>query len=390
MMSREGVEVAVPATLADAIRLADDLGRLIDEVETEDVAWERFRDIVPDDLADWWQITLQFLTIVTEAWPMHLAEKGLSNPAEHTNQLLDALAKRLRAVPPPGPVIAAGSTGTNPVTRRLLSVIASLEKGGVVLPGLDRTLEEESWTLLETAPLQPSLYGHPQQGLGTLLSALGVSASDVRPLGDPDGALAARDRLISLAMAPAAQTDRWRDRGEEVAAWLTDGALAGVALVEAKNEQEEAMAITVALRAAIEEPGHRAALVTPDRALARRVSSELLRFGIIANDSGGTPLETTPPATLLLLAAECAMRPGDVLPLLALLKHPLFSLGQERAQMREMAEFFELLHLRGTTARPDIARLNELLDDIADRRRDRPRETRQAARAATGTVRPSP
>ncbi|MCP1199013.1 double-strand break repair protein AddB [Notoacmeibacter sp. MSK16QG-6] len=385
---RGGPSAPVPATLADAIYLASDLGRLIDEVETEGIGWDDFKHIVPDELADWWRITLQFLTIVTEAWPTYLTERDLSNPADHTNRLLDALAARLVASPPNGPVIAAGSTGTNPVTRRLLAAIASLPRGAIVLPGLDRHVDDDAWSLLSTAAVTPALYGHPQQALATLLRALDTSPADVRPLGAGGEALHARGKLVSLTMIPAPLTDRWKEKREAVESWLKAGALDNVSLIEAASEQDEAMAIAAALRAAIETPNHQAALITPDRALARRVSSELLRFGIIANDSGGTPLETTPPATLLLLTAECAFRPGQVLPLLALLKHPLLRLGEARAQLREMAEFFELLNLRGTTARPDVARLNDLLDDIAERRgdhaRERPDKRYDSRRASAG------
>ena len=56
------------------------------------------------------------------------------------------------------PVIAAGSTGTVPSTARLLKVIASLPNGAVVLPGLDRSLDEEDWASLAEHP------EHPQAG----------------------------------------------------------------------------------------------------------------------------------------------------------------------------------------------------------------------------------
>ena len=74
-------------------------------------------------------------------------------------------------------------------------------------------------------------------------------------------------------------------------------------------------------------PDRHAALVTGDRDLARRVSAELLRFGIRADDSGGTPLAGTPPAALLALMLRAVFQPGDPVPVLALLKHPLLSLG---------------------------------------------------------------
>ncbi|TPI07769.1 double-strand break repair protein AddB, partial [Mesorhizobium sp. B4-1-3] len=139
-------------------------------------------------------------------------------------------------------------------------------------------------------------------------------------------------------------------------------ALAGVTLVEAANERDEAAAIAIALKRAVEAPGRRAALVTGDRALARRVSAELLRFGVVADDSGGAPLLNTPAASLLRLALGAAFRPGDPVGLLALLKHPLLGLGLERPTVRKAAELIELVALRGGTGRPDVASLGALFE----------------------------
>ena len=50
-----------------------------------------------------------------------------------------------------------------------------------------------------------------------------------------------------------------------------DAALASLTIIEAANAEEEALAVAVALREALEDDGQAAALVTPDRALARRV-----------------------------------------------------------------------------------------------------------------------
>ena len=89
-------------------------------------------------------------------------------------------------------------------------------------------------------------------------------------------------------------------------------------LIEAANERDEALAIATALRGAIVEPKATAALVTSDRDLARRVSAELLRFGIRADDSGGTPLTRTPPGEFLALLLEAVFRPGNPVPIAAL------------------------------------------------------------------------
>ncbi|WP_287099295.1 hypothetical protein, partial [Mesorhizobium sp.] len=80
-------EIVVPASAADAIWLARDLARLMDEIETEGTDWTRLADLVTGNLAGWWQVTLDFLSIVTENWPNLLEERNRSNPAAHRNAL---------------------------------------------------------------------------------------------------------------------------------------------------------------------------------------------------------------------------------------------------------------------------------------------------------------
>lgn len=364
--------VTVPNSFADALWLARDLAALMDEMETEGADWNRLGLLADGDLAQWWQVTVTFLEIVTSVWPEHLASIQRSNPAAHRNALIEAEAARLAARPPSGPVIAAGSTGSIPATARLLGVIARLDRGAVILPGLDRGLDEESWALIGNPDAAPSVHGHPQYAIKTLLGRLGIERGDVVALAEAPPALKHRRSVVSQALRPAETTDRWSENAAAIRAAIEAGALDGLALAEARHEREEAMAIAVALRKAIEDGHEPAALVTGDRMLARRVSSELLRFGITADDSAGTPLASTPPATLLMLLVTAALRPGDPLSLLALAKHPLTHLGLGRARLRETAEFFDLAVLRGGVARPDIASLptlaNERLAGLADRR----------------------
>ncbi|MGY6709902.1 MAG: double-strand break repair protein AddB [Rhizobiaceae bacterium] len=355
-------EIVVPASAADAIWLARDLADLIDEVETEGADWNALSGLVPDELAGWWQVTLEFLQIVRQAWPQYLAESGLSNPAAHRDRTLRAEASRLKTSPPPGPVIAAGSTGTIPATAELLSVIARLPQGAVVLPGLDTAIDEESWQSIGRIDVSPSSFGHPQTALKRLLERLGIERGDIQNIGEAPRELAARARLVSEALRPAETTDSWPLTRAARETALAAGAFEGISLVEAGNEREEALAIAIALRLAVEEPGHIAALVTSDRALARRVSAELERFGIRADDSGGVPLATTPPVMLADFALQAILAPGDPLTLHSLLGHPLLGLGLPRPLVRRAAETIELVALRGGTGRPDIADLAQEFD----------------------------
>jgi len=349
-------DVVVPASAADAVWLARDLAALMDEMETEGADWRRLADLVDAEIAGWWQVTLDFLAIVTEHFPAALAELGRSSPGAHRSALIDAEAERLKRNPPAGPVIAAGSTGSIPATARLLSVIARLPRGAVVLPGLDAALDERSWRALAAERPHPSTCGHPQFGLRKLLGTIGADRAGVEEVGQVAPALAARARLVAEAMRPAETTDMWA-AGRGLAADLVgQGALAEVALVEAAGEREEALAAAVALRLAAGE-GRSAALVTPDRALARRVAAELGRFGIRADDSGGTPLARTPPAQLLARLAEAVCAPGDPVAILALVKHPLVNCGLPRSLVRAAAGTVELVALRGGTGRPELAAL---------------------------------
>lgn len=368
----EGGPLIAPASPADAVWLARGLAELLDAMETHACPWERLDRLEAADHAEWWQLTLAFLHIASSFWPSRLAELSRSAPAGHRNAVLAAETARLRAAPPGGPVIVAGSTGSIPATANLMAAISELEQGALVLPGLDRHIPKAVWPmvaasdLVGAAGLDASVLTHPQYGLGLLLTKLGLSREDVVPLGREAKALAGRGKLVSTALLPAEATALWPEsRPREP---VIEAAFAGVDLIEAGSQREEAAAIAAAMRIAGEDARARVALVTPDRALARRVAVELRRYGIEANDSGGLPLATMQPATLLTLLLDAVMQPGDPVALTALLDHPLARFGLAQDEMRRAAEALELIALRGTVGEVDIAQLTTLFEQELSRR----------------------
>ncbi|GAC1496645.1 MAG: hypothetical protein NVS2B1_04950 [Bradyrhizobium sp.] len=90
------------------------------------------------------------------------------------------------------------------------------------------------------------------------------------------------------------------------------------------------------------------ALVTPDRALARRVTAALGRWNLEFNDSGGDALTDTPAGIFARLVAEAATKGMEPPTLLALLKHPMFRLGGMQDALKRCIEVLELSLLRGT------------------------------------------
>ena len=360
----------VSSTPTDAAYMAIDLLALIDAVHRERSDWALLDTLVPDDYGAFWQMSLQFLKIATEFWPNHLAELELVDPVERRNAVLEA---EIRAIAShDGPVIAAGSTGSIPATADLLSAVAHHPRGALVLPGLDFHLDEESWQAI--GHLHPAVgeaepvAGHPQFNLKQLLETMQIDRDAVTNLSTLSETARLREQLMSEALRPAETTERWSGALAGLSDTERQAAFADVALCEALNEQEEARIAALALREVLERPEARAALVTPDRALARRVLLELRRWGIEVEDTAGMPLAETPPALLLRLMVECLVGAFDPVLLLALLKHPLASFGMPRAEVRRAARFLETEVLRG----PRLGSgLKPLLDQVARLRANR-------------------
>ncbi len=338
---------------AQAAGLAHELASLIDQMQTERLEFAALGDIVPAELAEHWQLTLDFLAIVTETWPGVLADEQASDPAAYRNRLIEARTRAWRDNPPEAPVIAAGSTGSIPASADLLHCVARLPAGTVVLPGLDQGLDEAAWQTLDDDP------GHPQFGLKRLLAHLGVERTDVVPWTEHQPATPAeRLRLISEALKPAPATAGW----PRVAA-PDEGALAGFERLDCPAPLEEARTIAILLRQALEQPGQTAALVTPDRGLARRVAAELGRWELEVDDSAGLPLAATPPGVFLRLAAALLAEQAAPLSLLAALKHPLAAGGLERGEFLRRLRRLERLVLRGPRPAAGFAGLRAALAD---------------------------
>jgi ATP-dependent helicase/nuclease subunit B len=335
-----------------ALRLAHELGRLLDQVHTERVSFTGLAGLVPEEYAAHWQVTLDFLTVVTDNWPKILDEQGLLDPADRRNRLIDALAHGWEQEPPKGPVVAAGSTGSIPATAGLLKTISRMPNGTVVLPGLDTALDDRSWQALDP--------GHPQFGMKQLLGRMGVDRKEVKiwPLSRATSIPnAERVAILSAALRPAETTDEWPDLTVD-----TVRGLEGLALVEAASPIEEAGAIALIMRQTLETEGRTAALVTPDRALARRVATELERWDVEVDDSAGEPLMRFPPAVFLRLVANMIAEDVAPVPLLAALKHPFAAGGGAPAEFRRNVRALERAVLRGPRPAPGFGGLLIALD----------------------------
>lgn len=362
MQIEPGETVLLPGPHSLAVKLAGALARLMDQVETEDIDLAGLGDLVPENHSAFWDISVDFLSILVEAWPAILVDLGRSSIARHRNRMIRAEADRLKTENALRPVIAAGSTGTNPATAELLRAIAILPAGAVILPGLDHGPDETEWQEISITP------SHPQYGLARLLAGFDISRDMVIPLGGSEIQLSittARIRLAGCALQPEQVTAGWGDTAFTGQLAKLHEAEDGLTWVEAATAQEEALIIALKIRSVVEDPSKTVALVTPDRTLARRVQAELERWRIVVDDSAGLPLTSTPPGIFAALLVEALAADLAPVPLLALLKHPLCTLGTDASAIRRAARILERRILRGPRPEPGLAGLRQSLEIAA-------------------------
>ena len=201
------------STPAQAAALAAELASLMDMIETEDKSLEGLAGLVLEKFSAHWQLTIDFLKIITEYWPAYLAERGLMSAAGRRNAVIHAEARRLAASPPKGPVIIAGVSGSIPATVELMRTVMGLPQGAIVLPALDLALDDASWDTIKPTGADATAHPeNPQFGMKTLLDGLGLLRADVTVLKGAEQApdQAARSVFVSEAMRPAGTTARWQ------------------------------------------------------------------------------------------------------------------------------------------------------------------------------------
>ena len=362
LVSEERARIGEPVDAAEAVRLAQALARTLDQMMVEERPIRALAELeVEADLSEHWQRALGVLGAVLTRWPGELQAMGRIDQAARRNRLLDRAAAAWRTQARSSFVVAAGITDAAPAVARLLRTIAWMPDGKVVLPGLDLAMPEVEWDALGPHDDGRAIETHPQFHLKRLLDRMGLARSEAQRWawgGGSEAAAssAARGRAIANAMAPAIFTGRWQELP------TAERRLSGVRALECAAPAEEAQAIAIALRQAIETPGRTAALVTPDRALARRVAAHLWRWKIAVDDSAGRPLSAMPSGTLLTAIAEAAASGFAPVELLTLLKHPLVSGERERWEWLPAVRALDLA-LRGPRPAPGLAGVSELVRD---------------------------
>ncbi|MDF7673576.1 double-strand break repair protein AddB [Acetobacteraceae bacterium ESL0709] len=352
--------------------LAQALAELMDEAERCGVDLKKtLPQAVEEEFAHHWEQTLHFLQIVTDFWPEWLKEQGLSNPVSQHRTLLEAHGRCWQESPPSIVIWAIGFSDGMGGVAEFLKIVASLPLGTVILQAVDLELDEALWDVLPES--------HPQYPFRDLLEHMGVRRSELELWGESLHPV--REALIRDVMLPEAGLSRWAEKRD-------CSALSDLSLLPASDVQQEAGAIALILRDVASQPGRSAALVTPDRDLAQRVRSSLLRYGIHADDSAGISLGQTPVAVFLRLIAEAASSEFAPVSLLALLKHPFTSLGMKAGSCRSLARLLERNVLRGPAPEAGFPGLYAALEERVPAESDLKEKLKEFLWSLEGVFRP--
>ena len=371
-------------SLQKALGLARELGQLLDMMQKYGVDINQLNGLASKRFDQQWAKTTDFLKIITEIWPQKLQEMGRIDPEERRNAVLQIQAAHWVQYPPHKTVMAIGFSQDDPATQMLLQAVLMMPKGNVVLSGLDMRMGKTSWDAATSV--------HPQYIYKNILDALGAEREEVMQwpsllapsshvrASNPQRTIAARAKLVSETMRPAATADGWRNlqmpkrkRNQPIDIAANDdrsidpAALNGMDLLTCPTLQDEASVIALKFRETLELDGRTAMLVTADRELVRRVSARLRFWGITAQDTSGTPLSMTSAGVLLQATARMAADKWSPIPLLEVLKHPLTGLGLEKSELVRRVGRIEHLALRGPRPAPHAEGLQNALSERFNR-----------------------
>ena len=342
-------------TEEQAYSLAVDLAHLMDTVEMEELSFNNLQNLVPEEYSEHWQETLEFLKIITAEYPKILEDNNVMNPVDRKVRLIKKQIEFWKKYPPKGRVFAGGSTGSLVPISYMLRFISKMDKGFLILPGLDKNISDKDFEIL-TASYPKTNQNHPQYGLLKLIKGLGLKISDIPELPmfkDYDVADSDRELLSSHIMLSSDMSDDWSKLPK-----LNNNVLSGVSEITLDTDSDEVFAVASLLRKAVFE-NKKALLITPDRKIAKSVANELKRWNIIVDDSAGIPASDTITGNYIILVLKMLYDNFSPYSILAVLKHQYTHLGYKKSDLESLTQEFEEKILRGKIS---LNNLDKIID----------------------------
>jgi ATP-dependent helicase/nuclease subunit B len=327
----------------EGFSLAATLLELLDSLQLEQISPTILKEIKIDGYIENWQKNLDIINSVTELWTNYLVSHNYCDPIIHRNAIFNYLSHYWLNNPSNAPVIIAGSIDSTPASAHFIKSIGCLEKGCIVLSGLDTGLTEK-----DIHNLNPN---HPQYELYKLIHYFGNDVASIENWTSTDKFLTnrhkQRQKLCHEIMRSSETTESWINIAERLSNHDISQAIQDINIIHAPNERKEASAIALIIREAMETPNKSIALVTPNRLLVQRVKAILTRWNIIPNDSAGIALSSLPQGIYFKLLCDVLESNFAPIQLLSFLKHPFSNAGFAKGDFKTQVYRLEKQILRG-------------------------------------------
>ena len=353
-----GTHRIIGGTSSEFFHLAQELASLLDTFTIHGVDAKALKAAFPADQDKFWELTHKFMSIVLREWPGILAEANLADPVRLHEVNIAELTARIENKSLQKRIIIAGSTGSMPSTARLIRAVAHAPLGRVILPGIDFHSADADFPKHGADDVH---WGHPQFIMARLTALIGIQRSEIKRLGKPGERRARREWLAAHALMPAEATAAWHSEISEKSESIAM-ALAGCALIEARDEEEESKAIACAIRETLENPRATVALVTPDRSIVDRIKPVLDRWSIPFHDSADTPCARTSAGTLLITLAEWMAYPHHPETVCAMLAQPDTEFCLSRDEVTQIHAYLEMRSFRDAAPPATIDQFFSLLE----------------------------
>ena len=310
------------------IHLAKEIITLFDSLATNEISLDKFSDIVPENLSEYWQLTSDFLYEFHEKLLQETKGKHLYSQAKSQVETLKSLSSMLQEQQPQhlvtqNLVICAGIDGFIPAAKALIETIADLPNGTVILAGYVNSSIAES-----------NKPDHPNH----LINMLITDAVQL-PQAHSNNAV-----VTSNIMSDEPFSNR--DLSDKIS-------FQNLELLPAENQEQEALNVALLCRKNLETQGFVTAVVTPDADLSTKIQAILERWGIVVDLASGTPLAKTVRGNFVLRTAHITADKSDSLALLSILKHPLAKLGFESSlHLKNKVRRYEHYQIRSDNISP--------------------------------------
>ena len=312
------------------IDIALSLITLIDRLQEHGLELTHVTPPTAPEMAQHWQWAQKILGHLAPYYQQWLSDNALQEPIVGRSRRLVHFASRLGD---DTPVIIAGSSGRAGAVQQLMHQVAAMRYGRVLLQGMEMTPGVRCQALAAVAPSHPNYHLcrllHSKKQQEQQEEQARTSLAD--HLETPPVAHAEAAFFVKLMQTAAMQMDAVAQQ-EMLPIEAFPQHIHGLVF---RDQLEEVAGVSLLAHHALHHrPEATVAVIVQDEHFIGHLQRQCARFGLALDRAAGVSLAQTPLGRLSGLLLEIYQQGWDVVRFLAVLKHPLTHLGQDRAVLR--------------------------------------------------------